>query len=163
MSILTFKEYLGGDDSMQLITQIPEQQTTYTYNFDTVITNYLFSASYEALVIDVIGFDRRTGDPNFANSKIIGSFPAIQVPPSYINITTATDVDVTLPQNMYSQNTLVPDARSNNVLIIYSLKWQSDATIPTISEHKWAVLQAYSVNALVGDPTLHNDYTAFTI
>jgi hypothetical protein len=114
--------------------------------------------------VDAIAFNRNTGAPNFSQSSVIGSFPMQLVTtnsPTVINAVEGT-LKVVLPANMYT-GPIVPDARQNVPITIFSLTW-SDANVPvqTVS-HRWGLIQCYEPGVTVGDPTLDPAYTALTV
>jgi hypothetical protein len=68
---LSFKQYLGGADNVQMIEMLPEHQKTFTYDFASDITGWTFSANYSTLVVDQLTYNVNTGEPNFATSVAI--------------------------------------------------------------------------------------------
>ena len=73
--VLNFAQYLGGADNIQIEQIFPSTQRTLAYNFATNITGWNFNVDYQTIVVDTVSFDRNTGQPNFANSQVIGYFP----------------------------------------------------------------------------------------
>jgi hypothetical protein len=163
---LDFKQYLGGADNVQMIEMLPDHQRTFTYNYDTDITNYNFTANYSSIVVDAITYNINNGEPNFASSNVIGYVGAVStsVPGANIVKTNATagTVDFTIPKNRYT-GPLIPDARTNVVITIVEFTWEN--TIPTVNtfdSHRWAIIERYSADVTAGNPTSDASFVAIT-
>jgi hypothetical protein len=160
--LLEFSQYIGGADNLQTEQAFPSTQRTVVYNFGTDITGWSFFMDYQTVVVDTIAYDRNTGAPNFASSKIIGTFPDGV-------ISTATNVRVideslgtvavTFPGGLYS-GPVLPDARSHNPITVIGLTWTDDNTPPQINTHRWAFIQSWEPGVTPGDPVLDEDFTA---
>jgi hypothetical protein len=98
-------------------------------------------------VVDTVSFARYTGQPNFANSKVIGSFAKVDLTafcrwhlmcPQFLNATTGT-VRVYHPNAMYT-GPIVPDARKNVPITVFSFTW-TDASTPktNVNTHRYAL------------------------
>jgi len=100
--VLTFQQFIGGPDQVKVEAIFPSTQKTLQYNFGQDITGWTFEVDHQTLVIDTLGYDRYTSEPNFAASKVIGSFPKAEVAGSNINVTNATAglVNITIPAGM---------------------------------------------------------------
>lgn len=169
--ILNFQQYIGGPDSVQVENIFPSNQKTLVYTFKddagqpVNLTGWTFSADYQTLVIDEIAFNRNTNKPNFGNSTVIGSFAKVEVAgglePTIINATQGT-VKVNLPANMYT-GPIIPDARKNVPITVFSLTWSDASTPPQINTHRWALVQCWEPDVVVGDPTGATGYTALTV
>lgn len=163
--VLTFEQYLGGADQLIIEQAFPSTQRSVVYNFDRDITGWSFSADYQTIVVDSIAFNRYTGAPNFANSKVIGYFPKVDIAganaPVAINTGTGT-VKVTFPANMYT-GPIVPDARKNIPIVVFGFTWTINSVPNQILTHRWAFIQAYEPDVAIGDPTQDPGYTAFTV
>jgi hypothetical protein len=169
--ILNFQQYIGGPDSVQVENVFPSNQKTliYTFKNDTGtalnITGWTFAADYQTLVIDEISFNRNTNKPNFANSTVIGSFAKVEVSgglaPAIISASAGT-VKVNLPASMYT-GPIVPDARKNVPITVFSLTWTDASSPAQISSHRWALVQCWEPDVVVGDPITATGYTALTL
>jgi len=143
--LLSFKEYIGGADNVQVIEMFPNDQQSFTYNFGTDVSGYSFSADYQTLVLDTVSYDRVTGDPNFADSTVSGYFTnTTDVANSYINTGAAGDglVTFTIPENRYTGN-VTPDARTNVVSTVLSFQWQTDDSPVQKKRHRWLILERF--------------------
>jgi len=165
--ILNFQQYIGGPDQIQVEQIFPSNQRTLIYDFGLNITGWTFSADYQTLVVDEISFNRNTGKPNFASSKVIGSFAKVDISganePSII-LASAGTVKVILPANMYA-GPIIPDARQNVPITVFSLTWTDNSSPAQINTHRWALIQCWEPDVTVGDPTLSVSpaYTALTL
>lgn len=169
--ILTFQNYIGGPDSVQVEQIFPSNQKSLIYTFKDAdgdpldITGWTFSADYQTIVVDQIQFSRATGAPNFANSAVIGSFAKVEVTgplaPAIMNPTAGT-VKVTFPANMYTGN-ILPDARQNVPITVFAVTWTDTTTPPQTNTNRFALIQSYEPDVPIGDPTLSAGYTAITL
>ena len=166
--LLDIADYLGGPDTITL-ELFPRQQRKFTYNFNTSITAYQFSADYQSIVMDVVSYDRNTGEPNFADTKVIGTFADVgNVDPTYITVTNAATgiVEFTIPELRYTGN-IIPNAREKVVGTIVTFQWAvSNAATAVKDAHRFLVLERYEPGVKVGDPTLetveNGGYVALT-
>jgi hypothetical protein len=160
--VLTIGQYLGGPDDIIVEQTFPSNQKTLIYNFNTDITGWTFSADYQAIVVDTVQFSRATGQPNFTNSTVLGTFPKVEVTspyaPQVVNAEEGT-VKVHFPANMYP-GAIIPDARKNVPIVIYSFTWTDNNTPAQTQSHRTALVQAWEPDVVAGDPTLEDDYTA---
>lgn len=160
--VLSFKEFLGGADQLLLKQAFPSSQNSLIYNFEQDITGWTFSADYQTIVVDTLAYDRYTGEPNFANSTVIGSFPHANVPagtePVVQDAATGL-VKFTIPAGMYT-GPIIPDARKNVPICVLGFTWTTDDTPSQTQTHRWAVVQSYEPDVELGDPTLAAGYTA---
>ena len=163
--ILSFNEFIGGADQLVLKQDFPSSSKNVVYNFDQDVTSWTFSADFQAIVVDTLAYNSITGEPNFTNSKVIGSFPKSEITggnaPSVVSAASGT-VRYTLPNNMY-EGPLVPDARKNVVICIVSNTWTTNDTPAQVGSHRFAIIQSYEPDVTIGDPTTDSNYTAFTI
>ena len=163
--VLNFDQYIGGPDQVKVEQIFPSNQKTLIYDYDKDITGWTFVADYQTLVVDSISFNRNTGQPNFANSRVIGSFAKVEVTganaPAVQNAATGL-VKVHLPAGMYS-GPIIPDARQNVPITVFSLTWTDDSTVSQINSHRWALIQCWEPDVTVGDPTLAAGYSALTL
>jgi hypothetical protein len=157
--VLTFSQYLGGPDNINIEQIFPSTQRTLNYNYSRDITGWTFLVEQQTLVVDNVAFDRNTGAPNFANSTVIGYFDPAVVNNSFVTNrnNAAGTVDITIPTNMYS-GPILPDARKNVPITIVSVTWTDVASPPQINTHRWAFIQCYEPGVTPGDPTLDGDY-----
>lgn len=162
--VLTFSQYLGGPDNINIEQIFPSTQRTLNYNFARNITGWTFTIEQQTIVVDTVSFDRNTGAPNFANSTVIGFFPV-----GVINAGTyvtnrnnaAGTVDITIPTNLYT-GPILPDARKNVPITIVSVTWTDASSPAQINTHRWAFIQCYEPGVNPGDPTLDPNYTTIS-
>lgn len=162
--LLDFKAYLGGAAQVQMIEMFPTTQKTFNYNFGVDITNYTFEADYQTLVVNTLSYDRTTGNPNFADSSIIGFFPKVEIGASNINVVSAASgtVDFTIPAQRYTGN-ITPSARTNVPITVVGFTWTDSGSTPSVTEsHRWGVIERYEPDAPIGDVTLSPGYTALS-
>jgi hypothetical protein len=163
--ILNFQQFVGGPDSVICEQTFPSTQKTVVVNFQRDITGWTFAADHQTIVVDTVKFNRNTGQPNFGDSTVIGSFPKFEVTgtfvPSVINLTSGT-VAVHFPAGMYD-GPIIPDARANVPVTVFSLTWEDTSTPPQINSTRWALIQAYEPDVIVGDPTTSTNYTVLTL
>lgn len=170
--ILNFQQYIGGPDSVQVENIFPSNQKTLIYTFKDDagtalnITGWTFAADYQTLVIDEISFNRNTNKPNFATSTVVGSFAKVEITagnmiPSIISAVNGT-VKVNIPAGMYT-GPIIPDARKNVPITVFSLTWTDASNPPQINSHRWALVNCWEPDVVVGDPTLAAGYTALTV
>ena len=159
--VLTFSDYIGGPDEVIAAQSFPSDQKSYQYAFGTDITGWTFTADYQTIVVDTVSFNRYTGEPNFTNSNVIGSFPKVELTgnsaPQVINATTGT-VSLRIPAEMYT-GPILPDARANVPVTVVAFTWENDETFPTIQTHRWAFVQAWEPDVVIGNPTDDPAYT----
>jgi len=159
--LLDFQSYIGGSDNVQVINLFPRSQKTFTYEFNTNVTDWTFTADQQSLVLDSIAYDRVSGLPNFADSTIIGYMnTATSIDPAtYINETNQ-DVGViyfTIPENRYT-GPLLPNARKNPVMTVVSFEWANEGTPPVKESHRWAIIETWEPGVTVGDPQVSSDF-----
>jgi hypothetical protein len=160
--VLSFSDYIGGPDEVIAAQSFPSDQKSYLYNFGVNITGWTFTADYQTIVVDVVGFNRYTGQPNFSNSRVIGSFPKVEL----INASAPEVVDAAsgivrlkVPAGMYA-GAIFPDARSNVPVVVVALTWTDAETYPNTQTHRWALVQAWEPDVTIGDPTDSAGYVA---
>ena len=156
--LLSFKEYIGGADNVQVIELFPRSQKTFTYDFNADVSGYTFTADYQSLVIDSVTYDRTTGNVNLADSNIVGYFTnTSNVSASFLNNTSASagEVKLTIPQNRYQGN-IIPNARANVVCTVLSFQWETDDTPAQYDSHRWAILERYEPEAGTGKVPISN-------
>lgn len=169
--VLTASEFLGGPDNITIKQVFPSSQNStvgsVTNDDGTPVdlTGYTYTADYQTLIVDEIAFNRSTGAPNFSKSTIVGSFPKVDVTGSYAPaILSATDGTfiIHFPAGMYS-GPIIPDARKNVPMTVYSLTWSDNSTPAQIYSKRWCLIQNYEPGVEVGDPSLDPDFTALTV
>lgn len=166
--LLDYADFVGGPDVIT-IEMFPRNQRKFTYNFNLNISGYVFSADYQSIVIDNVTYDRASGDPNFADSKVIGTFANVyQVSPSYISVTNATTgvVEFTIPEQRYTGQ-IIPNAREKVVATVVTFQWNESNVATAVKEaHRFLVLERYEPGVTPGDPTLeavaNGGYVALT-
>lgn len=163
--ILNFQQYIGGPDSVKVEQVFPSNQRTLVYNFDTNITGWTFEVDHQTLVVDTVAFNRNTGQPNFSNSSVIGSFDKVELTgdnaPSVIDAAAGT-VKVIMPAGMYT-GPIIPDARQNVPITVVAVTWRDDQTPANVNTHRWALIQCWEPDVEVGDPVTATGYTALTL
>ena len=169
--ILNFQQYVGGPDQVQVEQIFPSNQKTLVYTFNNAagtaldLTGWTFSADYQTIVVDTIKFNRNSGQPNFGDSTVIGSFAKVDITGDFaptIIEATAGKVKVNFPANMYA-GPIIPDARQNVPITVFSLTWSDNSTPAQVNSHRWALIQCWEPDVAVGDPTLAQGYTALTV
>jgi hypothetical protein len=161
--VLTFDQYIGGPDQLIIEQAFPSNQRSVVYNFGRDITGWTFEADYQTIVIDTVKFNRYTGAPNFSDSRVIGSFPLVDldpesdVAPRIINAAQGT-VLVTFPAEMYP-GAIIPDARKNVPIVVFGFTWNTDSDPRQTLTHRWAFVQAWEPDVALGDPTEDPDFT----
>jgi hypothetical protein len=163
--VLNFSNYIGGADNVQIEQIFPSNQKTFVYNFGVDITGWSFLLEQQTIVADQVGFDRTTGEPNFANTNVIGYFPKNVISTSsYVSVVNATSgtVAITFPSGMYS-GPILPDARTHIPISVVGVTW-TDAGTPTNTDtHRWAFIQCWEPGVTAGDPVLGGSYTAINV
>lgn len=164
--ILNFQQFVGGPDTVISEQTFPSSQKTVVVNFKRDITDWSFSADYQTIVVDTLKFNRATGQPNFGDSNVIGFFPKVEVTgtfvPSVINASSGT-VYVHFPAGMYD-GPIIPDVRVNVPVTVYSLTWTDNSSTPAqISSTRFAFIQCYEPDVVVGDPTTATGYTSLVV
>jgi len=159
--LLSFSNYVGGADNVQVIELFPSTQQTFTYNYNTSIVGYTFEADKQTIIIDQMAYNTTDGQPNFTTSSVTGSYANAEIGAANIvvqNASTGT-VNFTIPKNRYTGN-IIPDARTNVPITVVSFKWtNTNVTPPTTESHRWAVIERYEPDVTIGDPTLGAGYT----
>jgi len=159
--LLSFKDYIGGADNVQVIEMVPSTQKTFTYNYNADVSAYTFEADMQTIVVDTLSYDTATGNPNFTTSSVLGSFANAEIGSANIsNAQAATGIiKFTIPSQRYTGN-IIPDARANVPITVVSFKWTDTSVTPNVTEsHRWAVLERYEPDVVIGDPTLDSGYT----
>jgi hypothetical protein len=166
--VLNFQQYIGGPDSVQVENIFPSNQKTLVYTFKddagvaVNLTGWTFTADYQTIVVDEIAFNRSTNKPNFSNSTVIGSFAKVEVTgatvPAVLIAANGT-VKVHFPAGMYA-GPIIPDARKNVPITVFSLTWTDTSTVPQINSHRWALVQCWEPDVVIGDPVGSTGYTA---
>ena len=144
--LLSFQKYIGGGDNVQVLEKFPSEQKTFTYNYNTDITNYTFELDAQTIVVDTLTYNTADGNPNFTTSNVIGYFANVDV--DVANVSTRNNaqgtVNITMPSNLYPGNVLMPDARTNVPITVFSVSWTNTGVTPTVTEsHRWAILERY--------------------
>lgn len=160
--LLSFENYVGGSDNVQVIEMFPSTQQTFTYDFNTSISGYTFEADQQTIIIDSMTYNVSDGDPNFTNSNVLGSYANSEITSANIVVQNAGagTVNFTIPKNRYTGN-IIPDARANVPITVVSFKWTNTNVTPsTTDSHRWAVIERFEPDVTIGDPTLGAGYTA---
>ncbi len=167
--LLDFSQYLGGADNVKVIEMFPRNQKKFIYNFGTNMTGYTFTADYRSILLDQVTYDRVTGDPNFADTTVVGFFNNMaNVSNSNIDVSQISSgvITLTIPQNRYTGN-IVPNARENVVMTVLGFQWDSGSTPPTKDLHRWAIIERWEPEVPLGDPKLNSGgqpvYTALNV
>lgn len=160
--ILDFKSYIGGADNVVVQEMTPSTQKTFNYDFGQSVSSYNFAADMQTIVVDTLAYDRITGDPNFANSNVLGSFANSEISSGNIVTTNAANgtIKFTIPANRYQGN-IVPDARANVPITVVSFRWTDTSVTPnTTEQHRFAILERFEPDVTIGNPTLGAGFTA---
>lgn len=158
--LLDFSQYIGGADNVITVEMFPRSEKTYTYNFGFAMGGYTFSGDYQSILLDNVTYDRATGLPNFAETKVIGYFDNYTaIPSGNFNITGAATGQIifTIPGLRYTGN-IFPSARDNVVATVVTFQWD---TTTAKEAHRYLVLERWEPGTPMGDPTL-NVSPAFT-
>lgn len=173
--VLTIGNYLGGPDNIQVEQVFPGDQKILQYDFPGSITNWSFVVKSQTIVVNPITFDR-AGEPNFSNSEVIGYFPVVDIADTtggttstYVRLvnTIAGTVNIIVPKDALYTGPILPDARQNVPITIFSVSWTgvvdpvTQTPAPT-STHRWAFLQSWAPGVTPGDPTTYTGYTAIS-
>lgn len=163
--ILTFDQFIGGPDQIQIESVFPSTQKSLVYNFQQDITGWTFEADYQTIVVDTIKFNRLTGAPNFTDSTVIGTFPTATIgggmEPAVLDASAGT-VQVNFPADMYT-GPIVPDARQNVPITVVSITWTDDSTPVQVNTHRWCLVQCWEPGVVAGDPTGEATFTELTV
>ena len=163
--VLSFADYLGGPDNIQVEQIFPSTKRTYAYNFNTDITGWSWGLDAQTLVVNPVTYDRN-GVPNFSTSLVIGSFALqnLAVDSTTINIVSAVagTVNITIPGGLYS-GPIIPDARKNVPITIVGVSWTTAGTPTQVNSHRWAFIQCYEPDVTIGNPILDAGFTALTV
>lgn len=163
--VLSFSDYLGGPDNIQVEQIFPSTKRTYAYNFNQNITGWSWAIDYQTLVVNPVTYDRN-GVPNFSSSLVIGYFPKqeVTVDSSVLNVVSASagTVNITIPGNLYT-GPIIPDARKNVPITIVGITWTTADSPTQTNSHRWAFIQCYEPDVTIGNPILDNAYTALNI
>jgi len=161
--VLNFDQYLGGADQIKIEQTFPKNQKTLLYDFNQDITGWAFELDQQTIVVDTVAFNRNTGQPNFAESTVIGYFPKAEIGSGNISVQNASlgTVKVTFPQNLYT-GPIIPDARKNVPITVIALTWTDAQTPAQINTHRWALVQCWEPDVTPGDPITSTNplYTA---
>jgi hypothetical protein len=163
--VLSFSDYLGGPDNIQVEQIFPSTKRTFNYNFNTNITGWTWGLDAQTLVVNPVTYDRN-GIPNFSSSLVIGYFPKqeLAVDTTTINVVNAAlgTVNITIPANLYT-GAIIPDARKNVPITIVGVSWTTATTPSQVNSHRWAFIQCFEPDVDIGNPILSAGFTALTI
>jgi hypothetical protein len=160
--VLDFKSYVGGQDNVVVEEMTPSVQKTFNYDFGTDVSSYTFAADFQTIVVDTLAYDRVTGEPNFTDSNVLGSFANAEISSGNIDSSSAAagNIRFTLPANRYTGQ-MLPDARANVPITIVSFRWTNTGVSPNTTEnHRYAILERYEPDVVIGNPTLDAGFTA---
>ena len=163
--LLSFKNYIGGADNVQIEEVFKDTAKTFTYDFGKDITNYDFELSYQTIVVDSMTYDRTNSLPSFIDSTVTGYFANAEISGSNINgiNLVAGTVAITIPGGLYAGN-VIPDSRGETPITVVSVKWTDTGVTPnTTEEHRWALIQRYSPDRGIGKPSESAGFTALTL
>jgi hypothetical protein len=154
--VLTLGEWIGGPDDVKVESTFPSSQRTYTYNFDQNITGWTFKLDAQVIVVDQIAYTR-DGTPNFADSRVVGYFPAETQTSQYVNVLSSSGgtVAATHRANIYPDTAgILPDSRVNVPVLVMSFAWTDNSVSPSITNmHRVAKILAWEPGVLPRDPT----------
>ena len=164
--VLSFKDYIGGSDNVQVIEMLPQHQRTFVYDYGTNVSGYTFDANYSTVVLSNVTYDRVTGDPNFTDTVVtgyLGNTSTTIDANTYIDTSSAStgEINFTIPANRYT-GWVYPDARSNVVMTIVEFAWTDTGVTPnTTDSHRWGIIERYSPDAVPGNPRSANNSVYF--
>jgi hypothetical protein len=164
--VLDFANYIGGADQIEIIQSFPSSSKVLTYNFGQDITGWTFYMETQTIVVNSVGFDRTSGQPNFAASTVIGNFPVVAFTGDNVSTVIRVDntasgiVSVTHPAGLY-QGPILPDARAKVPMTVVSLTW-TDA-IGQANSHRYCYVQCWEPGVVSGDPTLDANYSTIIV
>lgn len=144
--LLSFQNYIGGSDNVQVLEKFSSEQKTFTYNFGVDISNYTFELDAQTLVVDTLTYNTSDGQPNFTTSTVLGYFANVDVDAANVSNrdNSAGTVNITMPSNLNPSNVLMPDARTNVPITVFSVAWTNTGVTPNTTEaHRWAVIDRY--------------------
>jgi hypothetical protein len=159
--VLDFQQFVGAADQVKCEQYFPSNRRTLIYNFGRDITGWTFSVDFQTIVVDTVTFQRYTGQPNFSNSRVIGTFAKVEMAdfaggiyvPTIFNAAEGT-VRVYHPNDMYT-GPIVPDARVNVPITVVSFTWTDvNSPISNVNTHRFALVQCWEPDVVAGDPTL---------
>ena len=159
--LLSFANYLGQANNVQIVESFPSNSPTYTYTYPEDITNYTFELDAQTIVVDQLSYDRTTGDPNFTDSLVIGSFANTDVGAGNVTArdNAAGTVNITIPPFLYT-GPILPDARANVPITVFRVKWTDTGSTPNIvDQHRWGIIQRYTPgDSAMGSPRLDANF-----
>lgn len=154
--VLTLGQWIGGPDDVKVESTFPSSQRTYSYNFSQNVSSWTFRADYQTVVVNAITYDRE-GNPNFADSQVIGYFPSgVISTSSYISVPNvqAGTVLVTHPSGLYPETAgILPDSRKNIPLLVISFAWTDNSSPKVTNMHRMAKIMAWEPGVSPQDPT----------
>jgi hypothetical protein len=172
--ILSFSDYLGGPDNVQLEQIFPGDQKILQYDFPASITNWTFKVQAQTIVVNPLTFNR-DGSPNFSDTAVIGYFPATTIADtsvstsSYVQVVSAVagTVNITIPKNLYT-GVILPDARQNVPITVVTVTWTGVPDVTTFTpapttSHRWAFMSCWNSNVTPGDPTTEINFTPIVV
>ena len=164
--VLSFKDYIGGADNVQIVEMLPDQSKKYQYDYGTDVSSYTFEVDYQTIVLSNVTYDRVSGDPSFTDTQVVGylgnTSTTVNVS-TYVNNTSAATglIDFTIPPNRYT-GWIYPDARSNVVMTVMEFAWTDTSVSPnTTDSHRWGIIERYSPDAVPGNPRDANNTVYF--
>jgi hypothetical protein len=157
MKLLDWKQFIGGADQIISLDMFPKEQRKFTYQFgNTSVSGYTWDIDYQTVVVNNITFNRTTGEPNYANSTIVGYFDVQQANVAqYVDTSDAANgnVTVTIPADRYTGN-ILPNARTKVPTTCFSVKWTDTDSPATTNIHRYIITERYTAEVTIGDPTL---------
>ena len=164
--VLSFKDYIGGSDNVQVVEMLPQHQRTFSYDYGANVSAYTFDANYSTVVLDTVTYDRVTGDPNFTETAVVGYLGNTSYTidaNTYIDTSTASAgvINFTIPANRYT-GWIYPDARANVVMTIVEFAWTDTSVSPnTTDSHRWGIIERYTADVVAGNPRSANNSITF--
>ncbi len=154
--VLSLKQYLGGSENVKVIEMLPQHQKTFVYDYGSDVSSYNFDANFSTVVLDTVTYDRVTGDPNFAETNVVGYLGNTSTTIGAGNIITTSaasgEISFTIPANRYT-GFIYPDARANVVMSIVEFAWTNTGVTPnTTDSHRWGIIERYTADVVAGNP-----------
>jgi hypothetical protein len=164
--LLSFSNYIGGADNVQVLEKFPSEQTTFTYNYGLDIANYTFELDAQTIVVDTLTYNTSDGQPNFTTSNVIGYFANVDVGAANVSNrnNSAGTVNITIPSQLNPSNVLMPDARTNVPITVFSVAWTDSGKVPPVTQsHRWAILDRYKPgDKAIGNILADTSFVAIT-
>lgn len=157
--LLNFSQFVGGADNVIVSELTPSNQKKFSYDFETNVSSYTFTADYRTILVDAVTYDRQTGLPNFADSTVLGYFGTsdTNIAEQYIDDTNANigRVNLLIPADRYT-GSIMPDSRNQVPITVVTFRWASDSGV--IDSHRHCILERWEPDIDPGQPSLDANF-----